>query len=59
MSATSEALLLQILDLESKIAHARLNGEDSSQLELALEGIKVKFSSLNEALEKSKEILKG
>jgi hypothetical protein len=59
MSATTERLLLQILELEERINESLSKGEDVSQLEETLLSLKNRFASLNEALIKSQGILKG
>lgn len=59
MSATSETLLLQIVELENRLLELRSQGEDSSQLEETLSLLKNKFIIMNEALGKPQGILKG
>jgi hypothetical protein len=59
MSATTERLLLQILELEERINESLSKGEDVSQLEETLLSLKNRFASLNEALIKPQGILKG
>ena len=59
MSATSETLLLQIVELENRLLESRARGEDSSQLEETLSLLKGRFSTMNEALSKTQGILKG
>ena len=59
MSATSETLLLQIIELENRLLESRSNGEDCTQLEETLSSLKSRFATLNEALGKTQDILKG
>jgi len=59
MSATSETLLLQIIELENRLLESRARGEDSSQLEETLSLLKGRFATMNEALGKTQGILKG
>lgn len=59
MSAAIESLLLQIIDLESRINEARSRGENTSHLEETLLVLKSQFATLNEALNKSQGLLKG
>lgn len=59
MSATTETLLLQILELENKIIECKHRGIDTFYLETSLQSLKEKFSILNEALNNSNEVLKG
>jgi hypothetical protein len=59
MSATSETLLLQIIELENRLLESRSNGEDCTQLEETLSSLKGRFATLNEALGKTQGILKG
>jgi hypothetical protein len=59
MSATSETLLLQIIELENRLLESRSNGEDCTQLEETLSSLKCRFATLNEALGKAQGILKG
>lgn len=59
MSATTESLLLQIIDLESRINETRSRGENTSQLEETLLVLKSQFATLNEALNKPQGLLKG
>jgi hypothetical protein len=59
MSATSETLLLQIVELENRLLESRSRGEDSSQLEETLSLLKGRFTMMNEALGKPQGILKG
>ena len=59
MSATSETLLLQIVELENRLLELRSQGEDSSQLEETLSLLKNKFIIMNEALGKPQGVLKG
>ena len=59
MSATSETLLLQIVELENRLLELRSRGEDSSQLEETLSLLKNKFIIMNEALGKPQGVLKG
>jgi len=59
MSATSETLLLQIVELENRLLELRGQGADSSQLEETLSLLKNKFIIMNEALGKPQGVLKG
>jgi hypothetical protein len=59
MSATSETLLLQIVELENRLLESHARGEDCSQLEETLLLLKGKFITMNEALGKTQGILKG
>lgn len=59
MSATTESLLLQIIDLENRINETRSRGENTSQLEETLLMLKSQFATLNEALNKPQGVLKG
>ena len=59
MSAATDNLLLQIVDLESRINDARSRGENTFQLEEALLSLKSQFATLNEALNKPQGVLKG
>ena len=59
MSATSETLLLQIVELENRLLELRSQGEDTSQLEETLSLLKNKFIIMNEALGKPQGVLKG
>lgn len=59
MSASSETLLVQIIELEKKILESKSRGENSVELEETLSSLKGKFTSMNEALNKSQGLLKG
>ena len=59
MSATSEALLLEIIELERKVIEIKSRGEDSTHLEESLMNLRTKFATLNEALGKRQDVLKG
>lgn len=59
MSATTETLLLQIIDLENRLLESRSKGEDCTHLEETLSSLKGRFATLNEALGKTQGILKG
>jgi hypothetical protein len=59
MSATTETLLLQIIELENRILESRSRGEDCTQLEETLSFLKGRFATLNEALGKTQGVLKG
>jgi len=59
MSAATENLLLQIVDLEGRINDARSRGENTFQLEEVLLSLKTQFATLNEALNKPQGVLKG
>lgn len=59
MSASSEKLLLQILELEQKLLEAKSKGENFVEIEETLESLKYKFTIMNEALNERQGILKG
>lgn len=59
MSASSETLLFQIIELEKKILESKSRGENSIELEETLSLLKGRFTIMNEALGKSQGILKG
>ena len=59
MSATTETILLQIIELENRILESRSRGEDCTQLEETLSSLKGRFATLNEALGKTQGVLKG
>jgi len=59
MSASSEILLVQIIELEKKILESKSRGENSVELEETLSSLKGRFTSMNEALNKSQGLLKG
>jgi len=59
MSASSETLLVQIIELEKKILESKSRGENSVELEETLSSLKGRFTSMNEALNKSQGLLKG
>jgi hypothetical protein len=59
MSATTETILLQIIELENRILESRSRGEDCTQLEETLSSLKGRFVTLNEALGKTQGVLKG
>ena len=59
MSATTENLLLQIIELEQKILEVKSRGQNSFELEETLTALKGKFAMMNEALSMCQGILKG
>jgi hypothetical protein len=59
MSATTENLLTQIVELEQKIFEAKSKGENCFELEETLILLRNKFSMMNEALKRSQGLLKG
>ena len=59
MSAATESLLLQIVELEQRINESRSKGEDVFILEERLLSLKNQFMTLNEALGKPQGLLKG
>ncbi|NBP01829.1 MAG: hypothetical protein EBU90_17170 [Proteobacteria bacterium] len=59
MSATTENLLLQIIELEQKILEVKSRGQNSFELEETLVVLKGKFAMMNEALSMRQGILKG
>lgn len=59
MSASSEKLLLQIVELEQKLLEAKSKGENFVEIEETLESLKYKFTIMNEALNEHQGILKG
>lgn len=59
MSASTENLLLQIIELEQKILESKARGKNSIELEETLSLLKGRFTTMNEALGKSQGILKG
>lgn len=59
MSAATEELLQQILDLENKIQEARTVGKNTQILQEKLILLKEQFDSMNENLNRSEKILKG
>ena len=59
MSATTETILLQIVELENRILETRSRGEDCTQLEETLLILRSRFATLNEALGKTQGVLKG
>lgn len=59
MSAATEELLQQILDIETKIQEARIIGKNTQVLQEKLVALKEQFDSMNENLNRSEKILKG
>lgn len=59
MSASTEGLLLQIIELEQKILESKARGENSTEMEETLAFLKGKFAMMNEALNRTQGILKG
>jgi hypothetical protein len=59
MSASSEALLFQIIELEKMILEYKSQDKNSIELEETLSLLKDKFTLMNEALNKSKGLLNG
>ena len=59
MSAATEELLLQIMQLESQIKEFQLQGKDASSLQEQLLFLRERFDSLNENLQKGDRVLKG
>jgi len=59
MSATTENLLLKIVELEQKILESKARGENSIEMEETLALLKSRFTSMNEALSRSQGVLKG
>lgn len=59
MSASTETLLLQIIELENMINESKLRGEDCTQMEEMLFVLRGKFSMMNEALKRTQGVLKG
>lgn len=59
MSAATEELLQQILELESKIQEAKTSGVNTHVLQEKLILLKEQFDSMNENLNRSEKILKG
>lgn len=59
MSATTQDLLEQILNLEEKIFVDRNKGKDVSLLELQLFELKERFHLMNETLKNNSNVLKG
>jgi hypothetical protein len=59
MSATTQDLLEQILQLEEKINFNRINGYSVVSLEEQLFQLKEKFQIMNENLKNTSSVLKG
>lgn len=59
MSATTQDLLEQILQLEEKINFNRINGYSVVSLEEQLFQLKEKFQIMNENLRNTSNVLKG
>ena len=59
MSATTQILIEQISQLKERIASARRLGQDSSDLEAQCAELSKKLVSASEALNESRQILKG
>jgi len=59
MSATTQDLLEQILQLEEKINFSRMNGYNVVSLEEQLLQLKEKFQIMNENLKNTSSVLKG
>lgn len=59
MSATSERIILQIIELENKIQEDRSFGKDVSMLEEQVSLLKKELSNLNEVLSSPNFVLKG
>jgi len=59
MSAATEELLTQIIDLEESIKQRRSSGEDTFHLEEQLVFLRERFITLNESLKKNSSLLKG
>lgn len=59
MSATSEKILLQLIELEQKIHETRQNGKDPTFLEEQALVLRKELETLNETLVNPKTVLKG
>jgi len=59
MSASTESLLLQIIELEQKILESKARGQNSFEMEETLASLKGRFTSMNEALTTRQGLLKG
>jgi hypothetical protein len=59
MSATTELITEQIIQLKSKIETARKNGEDVTSLLSQHETLMRQLSAASQALNENKQILKG
>ena len=59
MSASSERILLQIIELESKIQEEKNLGKDTAVLEEQVAFLKKDLSNLNEVLTTPNFVLKG
>lgn len=59
MSATSEKLLLQVIELEQQVTLNKSLGKDTKNLEEQLEVLRNQLINLNESLANPKTVLKG
>ena len=59
MSASSEKVLLQLIELEQKIQEAKLSGKDTQLLEEQAFLLRRELETVNEILTNPKTVLKG
>lgn len=59
MSASSERILLQIIELESKIQEEKSRGKDTILLEEQVSSLRKELTSLTEVLASPNYVLKG
>lgn len=59
MSAASEEILLQILQLESLLTESKTSGKNTSVIEQQLTELREKFLTMNENLKNNGSVLKG
>ena len=59
MSAASEEILLQILQLESLLTESKTSGKNTSAIEQQLTELREKFLTMNENLKNNGSVLKG
>jgi len=59
MSASTEKILLQLIELEQKIYETKLTGRDTTFLEEQALVLRKEFETLNEVLTNPKTVLKG
>lgn len=59
MSATTQALLEQLEELRIAIAVKQVRGEDVSDLVTKMSGLQEKLSVASQALNESKQLLRG
>lgn len=59
MSASTEKILMQLIELEQRIQETKLSGKDATELEEQAMFLRKELETLNEILTNPKTVLKG